>query len=194
MKELKDTMDVVFILDRSGSMKGVESDTIGGYNGYLDSMRGKNALVTTILFDHEYKVLVDRVNIDNVPKLSKKNYKARGATALLDAIGKTIIHLDKLNPKKVLFIITTDGEENSSVEYNKSQIKELIEGHSNWEFIYLGADIDSYSEAGDIGIRQDRISNYSKKHTIGLFNKLKNLTCMFEADEIADDWKDGLEE
>ena len=179
MKKNK-VMDVVFLLDWSGSMSGMESDTIGGYNGYLKNMKKRNAKVTTVLFDDKYEMITKRENINNVKELTKKVYYTRGSTALLDAIGKTIKFMDNENPKKVMFIITTDGLENSSIEYNKIQIKELIEGHKNWEFIFLGADIDSYSEAESIGIRKDRTSNYtkSKKGISTLFSKLKSMSIM----------------
>lgn len=192
----KQLMDIVFLLDRSGSMSGMESDTIGGYNGYLKNMREKNARVTTVLFDDKYEMITKRENISNVKNLNNKTYYTRGSTALLDAIGKTIKYMDAFRSSKVLFIITTDGYENASIEYNKGQIKELIEGHDNWEFIYLGADIDSYKEASSIGIRSDRTSNYTKSHKgMGkMFQKLKCLSVMFDEECITEDWKDGLED
>lgn len=193
----KEIMDVVFLLDRSGSMSGMESDTIGGYNGYLKGMKEKNAKITTVLFDDNYEMITKRENIKNVKKLNNMTYFTRGSTALLDAIGKTINFMDSQNPSKVIFIITTDGLENSSIEFNKEQIKELIKGHDNWEFIYLGADIDSYKEASVIGISKNRTSNYikSKKNMRFLFEKIKNL-CedYYMEDCISDNWKDGLEE
>ena len=193
----KETMDAVFLLDRSGSMSGMESDTIGGYNSYLKGIRNQNARVTTVLFDDKYEMITKRENASNVKKMNNKTYYTRGSTALLDAIGKTIKYMDEQNTNKVIFIITTDGLENSSIEYNKGQIKELIQGHKNWEFIYIGADIDSYEEAQSIGIRSDRTSNYTKSRKgIGrLFSKIKDLCVMFdEEDCISEDWKDGLEE
>ena len=131
----KKEMDIVFLLDRSGSMSGSEEDTIGGYNSYLDKQRKNkfNTKVTTILFDNEYEVLTDRKSIEDVSNLTKDTYFVRGSTALLDAIGKTINSLDKkVKDNKVLFVITTDGLENSSCEYTKDKIKELINKHSNW--------------------------------------------------------------
>ena len=136
-------------------------------------------------------------NIKNVKKMDKRTYYTRGSTALLDAIGKTIKYLDCINPKKVLFIITTDGYENSSIEYSKNMIKKLIENHNNWEFIFLGADIDSYTEACSIGIKKNRISNYckSKKGIKKVFDRLKNLSEMYyESNCISEDWNDGLED
>ena len=193
----KEIMDVVFLLDRSGSMSMMTSDTIGGYNSYLKGMKNKNAKITTVLFDDKYEMITKRENIKNVKELDNTTYYTRGSTALLDAIGKTINYMDKEKPSKVVFIITTDGFENSSIEYNKSQIKELIEAHNKWEFIYLGADIDAYGEAQAIGIRRDRTSNYSKtKAGMGaMFKSVESLCVEYEeSGAIQDDWKDGLED
>lgn len=193
----KEIMDVVFLLDRSGSMAGMESDTIGGYNGYLQEMRNQNAKITTVLFDDKYEMINERENASNVKKMDNKTYYTRGSTALLDAIGKTIKYMDSKNPKKVVFIITTDGLENSSIEYNKGQIKELIQGHKNWEFVYLGANIDSYGEAQSIGISKNRTSNYAKsKAGMGaMFSNLKNMCVEYdEKDYISEEWKSGLED
>ena len=197
-KELnkKEKMDVVFLLDRSGSMSGMESDTIGGYNGYLNDMKNQNTKITTILFDDKYEMITKRENISNVKKMDNKTYYTRGSTALLDAIGKTIKFMDGEHAKNVLFIITTDGLENASSEYNKFQIKEMIEGHNNWEFIYIGADIDSYAEAQSIGIRKDRTSNYVKteKGMKTLFGIVEKLFKNYEsAGCIGEDWKEDLE-
>ena len=193
----KEIMDVVFLLDRSGSMHGMENDTIGGYNSYLKSMRQKNAKITTILFDNEYEMITKRENISNVRNMDYKTYYTRGCTALLDAIGKTISYMDSENPSKVVFIITTDGLENASIEYNKGQIKEMIEGHKNWEFIYLGANIDSYKEASSIGISKSRTSNFAKtKKGMGaMFGSVQKLCATYESEGcINEDWKDGLED
>lgn len=195
-KRINNEMDVIFLLDRSGSMGGIEKDTIGGYNSYIDSQRGKNVKVTTILFDDKYEVLHNRENIDNIKRLTNKEYYVRGCTALLDAIGKTIKTLESKNPNKVIFFITTDGYENASKEYNKSQIKELIESHKDWKFMYIGADIDSYSEGRSIGIDDSFIANYEKseKGVRKLYKAVGKLSCIFyDEDEIDESWKNELE-
>lgn len=196
-KEEKERLDVVFLLDMSGSMQGMEDDTIGGYNGYLDNMKDSDARVTTVLFNGSHEMITNGKCIKNVKKLSRKQYIPGGSTALLDAIGDTIKYMDEKCSNKVLFIITTDGEENSSRRYTKEDIKRLIDIHDNWEFIYLGADIDSYSEASSIGIKSNRTSNYKKtsKGVSKLFDKLKNVSWFYmEENCISDNWKDGLDD
>lgn len=190
-------MDVVFLLDRSGSMSGMETDTIGGYNNYIKSLKDKKVKVTTVLFDDKYEMITKRLDCKEVKNLTQSTYFVRGCTALLDAIGKTIRFLDKQNSQKVLFIITTDGLENASYKYNKNQIKELIKGHKEWEFLYIGADIDSYKEGSGLGINRNNISNYrkDKKGISKLFNALSSASCLFcEEDVINTDWKKELEE
>ena len=191
----KEKMDIVFLLDRSGSMSGTEDDTIGGYNSYINSQRNNNVNVTTILFDDKYEVLTRNTPISQIKKLTKEEYYTRGCTALLDAIGKTIDYMDELNKNKVIFIITTDGYENASTKYNKNDIKKLIEKHKNWEFVYIGADIDSYSEASAIGIRTTNIANYEKSREgisklFGAVNKLSKM--YYEEDSIDTSWKEEL--
>lgn len=195
-KRINNEMDVIFLLDRSGSMGGIEKDTIGGYNSYIDSQRGKNVKVTTILFDDKYEVLHNRVDVDNIKKLTNKEYYVRGCTALLDAIGKTIREMEDKNPNKVIFIITTDGYENASTKYNKSQIKELISVHKDWKFMYIGADIDSYSEGRSLGIKDEFIANYKKtdRGISKLYNALTTASKLFYEEEIIDEsWKNELE-
>ena len=196
MRKKANEMDIVFLLDRSGSMSGLEEDTIGGYNSYLNKERDKNVRVTTILFDDKYELLYERKNIKEVSNLTKKEYYVRGCTALLDAIGKTINLMDQQKAQKVMFIITTDGLENASREYDKKKIKELISKHKNWEFIYIGADIDSYKEGENIGIKKSNISNYckSKKGVEKLFASVGKASESFYCEEaICADWKKDLE-
>lgn len=199
-KEIKrqtNSMDIVFLLDKSGSMSGCEKDTIGGYNSYINNQKGKNVKVTTVLFDNNYEMITKRESIENIKMLDEKTYYVGGSTSLMDAIGKTINYMDRQNPNKVIFIITTDGLENSSKEYTKEKIKELIKKHNDWEFMYLGADIDSYEEGKSIGINSKNISNYSKKEKgiSKLFNALSKVSeCFYEECEISANWKDELEE
>ena len=198
MKNVENEMDIIFLLDKSGSMYGSEKDTIGGFNSIIKEQKQDEvqAKVTTILFDHEYEMLYKRKDLFDVDELTEKEYQVRGSTALLDAIGRTIITMQKEISGKVLFVITTDGRENSSVEFTKTQIKNLIT-NSNWEFLYLGADIDSYGEAAGIGINQEHVANYRK--TADGINEMYNsvskaTTMLYEKNEIDLSWKEDLEE
>jgi uncharacterized protein YegL len=164
--------DIVFILDRSGSMGGLESDTIGGYNAFLKKQQEVEgaARVTTVLFDDKYETLHDRLDLKKAKPLTSKEYFVRGSTALLDAVGKTVSifkHRQEagesdFQAEKVIFIITTDGYENSSSEYNYQQVKQLVEAQTakGWEFVFLGANIDAVGTAGNMGIKASRSKNY----------------------------------
>lgn len=162
--------EVVFILDRSGSMSGLEDDTIGGFNSMLKKQREEDgqARVTTILFDDEIEMLHKRVDIKEMKNITDEDYYVRGCTALLDAIGSSMnfmINVAKKEKqvKNVLFIITTDGHENSSKEYSYEKIKKMITHQKekyNWQFLFLGANIDAISTAKDFGISEDFASNY----------------------------------
>ncbi len=195
---MKKEMDVIFLLDRSGSMIGMEKDTIGGYNSYLEKQRKSkyDTKITTILFDNEYEVLKMREDIKNVKNLTSEEYFVRGCTALYDAIGKTINSLEKKVNNKVLFVITTDGLENASVEYNKKTISKLIKKHKDWEFMYVGANIDSYAEGESIGIKRSNIANYkkTKEGAKALFESIGDATMCYEkSNSIGSFWKQKLE-
>lgn len=170
---MKNLTELVFILDRSGSMAGLESDTIGGFNSMIKKQQTEtegNALVSTVLFDHESIVLHDRIALNDVKPLTQKDYEVRGTTALLDAVGDAIKHVKNIHkyareedrPLKTLFVITTDGMENASVKFSYRDIKQLIEQQKErgWEFIFLGANIDAVKVASHIGIDARRAVNY----------------------------------
>jgi uncharacterized protein YegL len=165
--------ELVFILDRSGSMSGLEKDTIGGFNSMLEKQKKESgeAFVTTVLFDDKYKLLHDRNDIKRVNAITEKEYYVRGSTALLDAIGITINNIgialsdtnEEERPGKVLFVIITDGMENSSREFSYEKIKEMVEHQKSkyaWDFIFLGANIDAIMTAGSFGISADRAANF----------------------------------
>lgn len=169
----KNLTEIVFILDRSGSMSGLEADTIGGFNSLIQKQKKEEgeAFVSTILFDDRTEVLHDRENILNVEALTDKQYYVRGCTALLDAIGGAIHHIGNVHkyareedrPEKTLFIITTDGMENASREYNYDKVKKMVERQQEefgWEFLFLGANIDAIKTAGNFGIKASRAVNY----------------------------------
>ncbi|MBQ7741045.1 MAG: VWA domain-containing protein [Eubacterium sp.] len=165
--------ELVFILDRSGSMEGLEKDTIGGFNSILAEQKNKDGkcFVTTVLFDHELLTLHDRLDFDKVEKLTEKDYQVRGSTALIDAIGSTIKHIASIHkyarksdvPQKTMFVIITDGYENSSHIYSSGEVKKMIERKKEkdgWEFLFIGANIDAVETAAHFGINEDRAVNY----------------------------------
>lgn len=170
----KNLTEIVFILDRSGSMSGLEQDTIGGFNSIIEKQKEEDgeAYVTTVLFDHEYKLLHDHVNLAEIQPMTNDDYSPRGMTALYDAIGLTINSIgarlsdapEEERPEKVIIVITTDGHENASKEFSTSRIKEMIEHQQSkysWTFMFLGANIDSVTEASAIGINTAFARNYT---------------------------------
>ena len=169
----KNLTELVFILDKSGSMSGLEKDTIGGFNSLLDQQRKVDGecVITTVLFDNRYELLHDRIDIRAVQPITGKEYFVGGSTALLDAIGKTIHKIgtvqkntaEAYRAEKVMFVIITDGEENASRHYSSMQIREMIQRQKErygWEFIFLGANIDAVDTAGRFGIDADRAVDY----------------------------------
>lgn len=169
----KTLTEIVYILDRSGSMSGLEADTIGGFNSMIEKQKqtGEKSYVSTVLFDDRTEVIHDRVPIEKVDKITNKEYFVRGSTALLDAVGGAIKHIINIHkyareedrPDKTIFVITTDGMENASMNYNYNQVKKMIEKEQKeygWEFIFIGANIDACAEAERFGIRRERAVNY----------------------------------
>lgn len=180
--------EIVYILDRSGSMGGLESDTIGGFNSMIEKQKKTNeaAKISTILFDNRSEVLHDRVDIDSVPKMTDEEYYVRGCTALLDAVGDAIHHIGNVHkyarkedrPEKTIFVITTDGMENASHRYSYEKVQKMVKRQQEeygWEFIFIGANIDAYAEAQRFGIRKERAVNYVCDD-IGTANVYKGVT------------------
>ena len=170
----KNLTEIVFILDRSGSMSGLEQDTIGGYNSLIRKQKSEEgeAIISTVLFDDQTEVLHDRVSIDSIQPMTEEQYYVRGCTALLDAVGGAIHHIGNVHkyarkedvPEKTLFIITTDGMENASRRYSYENVKHMIERQKakfGWEFLFLGANIDAIEVAGRFGIQPERAVNYN---------------------------------
>ena len=171
---MKDNLtELVFILDRSGSMSGLEGDTIGGFNAMIEKQKKEpgEALVSTVLFDDVSEVLHDRVPLDKIPKMTDNDYTVRGCTALIDAIGGAIHHVANIHkyarpedvPARTMFIITTDGMENASHRYSSDEVKRMIEKEKSeygWEFLFIGANIDAVETGKRFGIGRDRVANY----------------------------------
>ncbi|MCR5771427.1 MAG: VWA domain-containing protein [Butyrivibrio sp.] len=165
--------EIIYILDRSGSMGGLESDTIGGFNSMMEQQKkiGEKAVVSTVLFDDVCEVIHDRVPIEKIENMTDKQYYVRGCTALLDAVGGAIHHIGNVHkyarkedrPEKTIVVITTDGMENASCKYSRDKIEKMVKRQQKkygWEFIFIGANIDAYAEAQKYGIRKDRAVNY----------------------------------
>jgi len=205
----KDLTELIFILDRSGSMGGLESDTIGGYNAMLKKQMEAegSAYITTVLFDDEYELLHDRINLKGVKPITEKEYFVRGTTALLDAVGKSIQKIvnvqrntsDDEKAEKVLFVITTDGLENASREYSYNKVRAMIEKQKSrygWEFIFLGANIDAVSEAEKFGIDSSRAAQFhNDKDGIELnYKVVSEAICELRSSKmISRDWKKEID-
>ena len=206
----KNLKELVFILDRSGSMAGLEADTIGGFNAMIDKQRAEEgeAYVSTVLFDNESVVIHDRVPLDKVPKLTNRDYYVRGCTALLDAVGGAIHHIGNVHkyareedrPEKTLFVITTDGMENASRRYTYDKVKAQISRQKEkygWEFLFLGANIDAAREAARFGIDADRAANYHADHqgTAVIYEAMSEAVCNVRASRpLKADWKCQVDE
>ena len=172
---MANVLEIVFVIDRSGSMHGSEGDIIGGFNAMIQEQREKEqkAFVSTVLFSDHSKVLYDRVRLEEVKRMTSDDYRTSGSTALLDAVGDAMKHIMNVHkyarkedvPAKTLFVVMTDGEENSSSKYNNKQIKEMVrkqKEEAHWEFIFVGADIDAFASAESVGIEENRVVRFSK--------------------------------
>ena len=209
MKNVKDYTELVFILDRSGSMGGLERDTIGGFNSVLRKNKEQegDAIVSTVLFDDRIEVICDREQIGKVAPITEEEYYVRGCTALLDAVGGAIRHVSKVQKtlpkhhraKNVVFVITTDGYENASREFTYPQVKKLIEKKrkKGWEFVFMGANIDAAAEAARIGISADRAATYRADGigTQAVYASTAAATCQARSDAgITGSWKLAIDE
>ena len=202
--------ELVFILDRSGSMSGLEKDTIGGFNSMIEKQKREEgeALVSTVLFDSESVVIHDRLPLGRVPRMTEKEYFTRGCTALLDAVGGAIHHIGNIHkyarkedvPEKTMFIITTDGYENASRRYDYEKVRKMIERQKSrhgWEFLFLGANIDAAAEAKRFGIGEDRAVNYKRDEagTALNYEVISEAVCAVRASEpLGADWKKRIDE
>ena len=206
----KNLTEIVFILDRSGSMAGLEDDTIGGFNAMIRKQRSQEggAYVSTVLFDNQTEVIHDRVDIQNIRPMTHKDYYVRGCTALLDAVGKAIHHIGNVHkyareedrPEKTIFVITTDGMENASREYTYERLKKMIRHEQEkygWEFLFLGANIDAAKEAARFGIAEDRAANYhaDRQGTAVIYEAMSEAVCNVRACRPMNaDWKRRVDE
>ena len=206
----KNLTEIVFILDRSGSMAGLEADTIGGFNAMIRKQKAEEgeALVSTVLFDNYTEVVHDRVDIRQIRPMTHRDYYVRGCTALLDAVGKAIHHIGNVHkyareedrPEKTLFVITTDGMENASREYTYDRVKQMIRHEQEkygWEFIFLGANIDAAREAARFGIAADRAANYhaDRRGTAVIYEAVSDAVCNVRANRpMNDDWRKRVDE
>ena len=205
----KNMTELVFILDRSGSMAGLEDDTIGGFNSMIQKQKNEpgEAYVSTVLFDNVSEVIHDRKAIQEIEPMTRNEYYVRGCTALLDAVGGAIHHIGNVHkyareedrPEKTLFIITTDGMENASRRYSYTQLKAMIERQKEkygWEFIFLGANIDAAKEAARFGIDADYAADYhaDSKGTAVIYEAMSEVVCNVRASRPMNaDWKRNVE-
>ncbi len=205
----KGLTEIVFILDRSGSMSGLEADTIGGYNSMLDKQKKEEgeAIVSTVLFDDETEILHDRKSLETVEKITDREYYVRGCTALLDAVGGAIHHIGHIQkempeeerPEKTLFIITTDGMENASRKYSYDKVKKMVEKKkkkNHWEFVFLGANIDAVEVAGRFGVAANRAVRYEcdGAGTALNFNVMSRMVSCARACKSAEDMEELLDD
>ena len=206
----KNLTEIVFNLDRSGSMAGLEDDTIGGFNAMLTKQKDEEgeAVVSTVLFDNECEVIHDRVDIQKIEPMTRKEYYVRGSTALLDAVGGAIHHIGNVHkyareedrPEKTLFVITTDGMENASRKYSYDRLKAMIQRQKEkygWEFIFLGANIDAAREAARFGIGADRAANYhaDSEGTAVIYEAVSEAVCSLRACKpMTADWKQKVDD
>lgn len=206
----KNLTEIVFILDRSGSMAGLEDDTIGGFNAMIQKQKAEEgeAYVSTVLFDNHTEVIHDRVDIQQIQPMTRKDYYVRGCTALLDAVGKSIHHIGNVHkyareedrPEKTIFVITTDGMENASREYTYDRVKKMIQHEQEkygWEFLFLGANIDAAKEAARFGIMEDRAANYhaDRQGTAVIYEAVSEAVCNVRACRPMNaDWKRRVDE
>lgn len=204
--------EIVFILDASGSMSGLESDTVGGFNGMIERNREEpgEAVVSTVIFNDKSRVLHDRIDIRKVPRLTRRQYRCCGCTALLDAVGGAIKHVDVVQgvlpdgykADKVLFVITTDGMENASRRFSYAQIKNMIERRrkQGWEFLFIGANIDAAAEAEHLGIDRDRAADYlaDEQGTEVLYAAMASAVASVRSAPtggvLGNTWREGLDE
>ncbi len=200
--------ELVFILDCSGSMHGLEADTIGGFNSMLDQQRGKpgEAFITTFLFSSSWRLVHDRVSLEKVRPMTRKDYITGGCTALFDTVGHAIAHIESIHryarpedvPAQTMFIIITDGMENASREYTRRKVKEMIEGkkRDGWEFLFLGANIDAAETADTLGIAADRAVDYhaDSEGTRQNFRSISDaIDAVRGAAPLTASWKKGIE-
>ena len=205
----KGLTELVFILDRSGSMSGLESDTISGYNAMLEKQKKEDgeAVITTVLFDDRYELLHDRIHIRGITPITNKEYYVRGNTALLDAVGKTINKIGNAQKhtaeheraEQVMIVITTDGMENASREFSYEKVRQMIEHQKSkygWEFIFLGANIDAVATAGRLGIDKSRATNYHADSEGTLLNYevlSETVSCLRASRPIEENWKERID-